>query len=199
MFRKMEDPVRGTAQVVSCTMPGGHAGHGGSVSAVYNKGTFELVVSAEGVPATPVRHSGIFRTRLWPMPGQMLPVTVDRANPKRIKIHWDEVPSGEQQAGQQAQALAGLMNAQGTAAMSGTASLSEAGLSEDQAARAQQALGALGISDTSGVQVVRMQGAASGGEADPVEQLEKLAALHDSGALTDAEFEQQKQRILGEQ
>jgi DNA-binding protein YbaB len=35
-------------------------------------------------------------------------------------------------------------------------------------------------------------------QADPVEQLEKLAALKDKGVLTDAEFEAEKQKILGE-
>lgn len=37
----------------------------------------------------------------------------------------------------------------------------------------------------------------SGGGEDPLEQLERLAKLRDSGALTDAEFEQQKAKILG--
>jgi hypothetical protein len=37
----------------------------------------------------------------------------------------------------------------------------------------------------------------STGSPDPVAQLEKLAKLRDSGALTDAEFEQQKAKILG--
>jgi hypothetical protein len=38
--------------------------------------------------------------------------------------------------------------------------------------------------------------AASGG-GDPVAELERLAKLRDSGALTDSEFEQQKAKILG--
>ena len=38
--------------------------------------------------------------------------------------------------------------------------------------------------------------AASGG-GDTVAELERLAKLRDSGALTDAEFEQQKARVLG--
>jgi hypothetical protein len=75
--------------------------------------------------------------------------------------------------------------------------LSAAELSPDQAARVQQALGALGISGTAGVKVVRAQGAATG-QPDPISELEKLAELRKSGALTDAEFEQQKQRVLGE-
>jgi hypothetical protein len=72
------------------------------------------------------------------------------------------------------------------------------GLSPDQAARVQQALGALGISDTAGVQVVRTEGAVAA-RPDPISQLERLAELRQGGALTDEEFEQQKHRVLGEQ
>lgn len=39
--------------------------------------------------------------------------------------------------------------------------------------------------------------APSGGSGDTVADLERLAKLRDSGALTDAEFEQQKARLLG--
>ncbi|MCV7437030.1 SHOCT domain-containing protein [Mycobacterium seoulense] len=49
----------------------------------------------------------------------------------------------------------------------------------------QQALGA--------VQAAQTQQA-----ADPVDRLERLAALKDRGLLTDDEFEQQKRKILGE-
>lgn len=38
--------------------------------------------------------------------------------------------------------------------------------------------------------------ASSGGSEDQIAQLERLAKLRDSGALTDAEFEQQKAKIL---
>jgi hypothetical protein len=71
-------------------------------------------------------------------------------------------------------------------------------LSADQAARVQQALGALGLGGP-GVQVVSGGQSAPAAQPDPISQLERLAALHKSGALTDAEFAQQKQRILGEQ
>jgi Short C-terminal domain len=33
--------------------------------------------------------------------------------------------------------------------------------------------------------------------ADPIEQLQKLAALHEQGVLTDAEFADQKAKLLG--
>ncbi len=38
---------------------------------------------------------------------------------------------------------------------------------------------------------------AAGGGGDHLADLERLAKLRDSGALTDAEFEQQKAKILG--
>jgi putative oligomerization/nucleic acid binding protein len=81
----------------------------------------------------------------------------------------------------------------------GATPLSGAELSPDQAARVQQALGALGITGTAGVQVVSAQGATAGQSDPTISQLEELAELRKSGALTDAEFEQQKRRILGEQ
>jgi hypothetical protein len=37
----------------------------------------------------------------------------------------------------------------------------------------------------------------AGGGGDKIDELERLAKLRDSGALTDAEFEQQKAKILG--
>lgn len=49
----------------------------------------------------------------------------------------------------------------------------------------QQALGA-------------MQAAQAHQGADPIDRLERLAALKDRGLLTDEEFEQQKRKILGE-
>jgi Short C-terminal domain len=38
---------------------------------------------------------------------------------------------------------------------------------------------------------------AGSGGSDPIEQLKELAALKDQGVLTEAEFAQQKARILG--
>lgn len=34
-------------------------------------------------------------------------------------------------------------------------------------------------------------------DVDPLDRLEKLAALHERGVLTDAEFAREKQKILG--
>ena len=40
-------------------------------------------------------------------------------------------------------------------------------------------------------------GAAASGGAGPVDDLQRLAALRDSGTITDAEFEQMKARVVG--
>jgi hypothetical protein len=80
---RMKEPVRGTAQVVSCTS---HLGDG-----VTQNCRMQLVVQAEGVPAKAVEHSGPVHYKRWPSPGVTLPVTVDRANPERLKVEWEEV------------------------------------------------------------------------------------------------------------
>lgn len=41
-------------------------------------------------------------------------------------------------------------------------------------------------------------GQRGGGERDPIAQLESLAALHERGKITDAEYEAQKRRLLGD-
>jgi hypothetical protein len=81
--RRMKDPVRGTAQVVSCT---DHRGDG-----VRQRCRMQLVVRADDVPAKAVEHFGPVHLRYWPSPGMTLPVTVDRANPDRVKVEWQEV------------------------------------------------------------------------------------------------------------
>jgi hypothetical protein len=46
--------------------------------------------------------------------------------------------------------------------------------------------------------VASKAGAPSSASSDPLDQVEKLAALHSSGALTDEEFAREKAKILGE-
>jgi hypothetical protein len=101
---------------------------------------------------------------------------------------WNTAPEGDASAGPQ-----GLAGAFG----GGVTSVSGSELSPDQAARVQRVLGALGVSGASRVEVVNTQQTPAG-QPDQISQLERLAALRQSGALSDAEFEQQKRRILGE-
>ena len=94
---RMKDPVRGTAQVVSCN---GHRGHG-----VTQNCRMQLVVRGDGVPAKAIEHSGHVHLKRWPSPGMTLPVLVDRANPNRVRVEWGDVESLAERARRGAEAL----------------------------------------------------------------------------------------------
>jgi len=179
----MKDPVDGSAQVVGSTQPPDSAR-----SANVN---LNLVVQAEGVPAVSIEHSCMAPTRKWPYPGATLPVTFDRADPDRLKIRWDEIPEAGAMAKQQAEALASQLNQGGGGqVVSGGADVS--GIVE----ALQEAMPGAQI-DVQG-QPQGASAAGGGGADDHVAQLERLARLRDSGALSEQEFEREKARILGE-
>jgi hypothetical protein len=177
---RMKDPVEGTAQVVGSTQP--------PESATSANVNLTVVVQAEGVPAASVEFSCLAPTKKWPFPGETLPVTVDRADPSRIKVRWDDVPEAGDVAKQQADALAASLNKGGAQMVSGAGATDASAIVE----ALQEAM--------PGAQI-NVQGGGSpaqpGGGEDNVAQLERLAKLHESGALTDAEFEREKARILG--
>jgi len=85
--RKLKDPVNGTARVIN----------DGGLKATVSGATrvpLDLMVEADGVSAhlvhvTP-RHPEAGK---WPSIGQTLPVVLDRADPQRVEILWDQVPS----------------------------------------------------------------------------------------------------------
>jgi hypothetical protein len=179
----MKDPVDGTAQVVGSTQPPENATSGNV--------NLNLVVQADGVPATAVELDCLAPTSKWPYPGETLPVTVDRDDPTKVKIRWDDVPKAGDVAEQQAQALAAQMNA------GGAGQAIPGGGDVNQIVQAlQQAM--------PGAQIDVQGGGASGapaagsGEDERVAQLERLAKLKESGALTEQEFEREKARILGQ-
>lgn len=216
-FKRFKDPVRGTAQVVGTSLPP-HATHG-TLKAT-------LVVSADGVPSTPVKHQCMAPVAKWPSVGEQLPVTVDRAQPDKIRIEWDEVKTAADENWEMAQQIAagggsglgsfpGLGNATVVSSESVTIDLSD-GMDESE----RQTLQSLGIDAdalSSGAAALRaaMQsdgiapmaasvsqfGAASTptpppGERDLTSELQKLASLHASGVLTDDEFAAAKKRLL---
>ena len=77
-----------------------------------------------------------------------------------------------------------------TTAVVGTAAVVGGHMANKQAAQAQQ--------PTEGAPVAPAPAPAPAAAApDPIAQLTQLAALKDSGALTEAEFEAQKAKILG--
>jgi hypothetical protein len=182
---RMKDPVDGTAQVVGSTQPPDNATSGNV--------NLNVVVQAEGVPATSVEFSCLAPPKKWPFPGETLPVTVDRADPERIKVRWDDVPEAADVAKQQAEALAAQMNQGGGAAGISAAGGGDVNQILDALKQAYPGAQVNVVGDPSGGAA-----AAAGGEDDRVAQLERLAKLKESGALTDQEFEREKARILGE-
>ena len=88
--QRMSDPVRGSAQVVSCSANRGRG--------VYQSCHLQLVVQAEGVPARAVEQQTLVHRSRWPVPGMTLPATVDRAN-RPVRIEWDELPDARDRPG----------------------------------------------------------------------------------------------------
>lgn len=99
----MADPVPGTMLVTAASMP--------SRNAVFHMSRITGVISADGVAPTAVQFGGLIRTALWPSPGKQLPVIVDRADPKKFAIQWDQVGTSQASALGQAEALAAAMRA----------------------------------------------------------------------------------------
>jgi hypothetical protein len=171
--KRMKQPVRGAAQVVSASMP--------PYDATSSNCAMHLVVSAEGLEPTPVEHSAMVSVKRWPTPGMTLPVTVDLADPTRLKIDWDDVPTGDQTAMQQAEQMAEMMKGGAGATAQGTGMDLSAAIQQAQAM--QQASAGVG-----------QQAKPAAGDA--AEQIEKLSKLHDSGSLSDEEFADAKRKLL---
>src|SRR5260370_41355703 len=80
LFKRMKDPVRGSAKVASASvLPGLSRSH------------LRLVITADGVPPTPVEVKTTRHGDRWPNVGDLIPVTVDRANPQKFEIEWSAV------------------------------------------------------------------------------------------------------------
>jgi hypothetical protein len=172
--KRMSKPMRGTAQVASASMPPYDASSANCA--------MHLVVSAEGLEPTPVEHTAMASVKRWPTPGVTLPVTVDLADPTRLKIHWDDVPTGDQTAMQQAEQMAEMMKGSAGAMGPGGGMDVSAAIQQAQAMQ-QAAAGAAG------------QQAKPAAE-DVAGQIEKLSQLHDSGSLSDEEFADAKRKLL---
>jgi len=105
----MQDPVPGTALVAAINSwldwPSIVAAPGFRTLNQPQEGPLRatLVVEADGVPKTVVEHTemldrtaeAMFADR-WPEQGATVPVTVDRADPNRLRIEWGELPSRQE-------------------------------------------------------------------------------------------------------
>jgi hypothetical protein len=105
--KHMTDPVDGSLRLTSCSV--------GASDAAYSNCRMQGVVSAPGLAPTAVEHLCTAPAKKWPQPGQSLPVRVDRADPTRLQVRWDDLPTnrelGRQSARQQADQLAAAQSA----------------------------------------------------------------------------------------
>ena len=193
----IENGLRGTAQVVSCS---GYRGRG-----VWQSCHIQMVVQAEGVPATAVEIDTLAHNQRWPMPGMTLPVTIDPNNHQNVRIEWDEVQSSRDRSRLTAEALAASMRGEGGAGISavipgGATVINLSGQDLSQLSEEKKAkLRMLGI-DPNALAAAQSGAAPTAGASaqpdDRVAKLERLAKLHESGALNDAEFEAEKKKLL---
>jgi hypothetical protein len=215
--RRVRDGVRGTARVVSATAA--------PDSATTANVKMTLVVQAEGIPPYSTELHTWCRLDRWPNPGETLPVTVDREDPHRLRVEWDEVVPTAERAKAQADRMAEMLGGFGSF---GTGEPGPGGPPPEV-----QTFGGPGMSgvvvnvsggsldDPGVVEALRMAEAMTGMDLDgdgrvgtqtpvpppasaepPVEdriaRLERLARLREQGALTDEEFAAEKARVLGE-
>lgn len=109
---RLSDPVDGTYRLTACS--------GGAYDASYSNCLMEGVVTAPGVAPVAVEHRCLAPTKKWPSSGDTLPVVVDRADPQRLRVKWDEIPTGRERGRQAAQGAAELLAQQMGAGPSGT-------------------------------------------------------------------------------
>jgi hypothetical protein len=190
--RKMRDPVSGTARVID--NDGLRSIPGQSIHC-----PLDLMVEANGIPAYMVHLKVRPPTGKWPSIHEVLPVVLDRSEPNRVEVCWDQVSSLQDR-------LAAAREQRLDAAHRDVAGGSATGTPSADAS--PQDLLAQALADPAAfverMRSARTQSAASsavlgaaGSTADPVDQIAKLAELRDRGALTDVEFQALKQRILG--
>jgi hypothetical protein len=129
-----------------------------------------------------------------------IPVKVDPDDQTKVAIDWDplrERHEQEERARREALAAQGPVGPGGPAGHPGVnvtvgePQVIDLSDNPEMMQQVQEALGQFGIQMEQGEQ----QPAPAGG--DPIAQIERLAALRQSGALTEEEFQEQKRRILG--
>ncbi|MDZ5622257.1 SHOCT domain-containing protein [Nocardioides sp. HM23] len=103
-FKRIKDPVRGAAQIVSSTRAPDAATSGTC--------RMHLVVSVPGHQSFAIDDQFIVKVKKWPHPGQTLPIVASQSDPTKFKILWDEIADWDTAASAQAAQLAAAMNQQ---------------------------------------------------------------------------------------
>jgi hypothetical protein len=205
----IKEGVEGKAVVQSASVP--------TESATATNVTMWLDVYVDGWAPYRVHHHCVVKMSKHPSPGDTLPVGVDRENKERIDIQWDQVktvdeimreggpgdlPGGVDIIGQpqvidlRGGGLSGDLNERIQQAMQ---------IAQQTMQQAQEASMPSGMPPAQapavGSAAAPQQELSGEGEGNMVQerlaQLERLAKLRDSGALTDEEFEIEKAKVLG--
>jgi hypothetical protein len=170
----IKDGLPGSAVVQSSSVPT-------EAARSYNVSMW-LDVYVEGREPYRVKHECMVKASKHPWPGAALPVVVDRENPNRIDIQWDDVKTvDEQMAESPGPAVPGAVP--GTTAPGQPQVIDLRGT--ELADQLRNALGGAGAAPEGGNMV-----------EDRIAQLERLSKLRESGVLSEAEFEAEKARIL---
>ena len=168
----LKSGLPGRATIVGMSMPQGQA-------TVFNL-PMTLLVSVEGMAPYEVEDQWWVKDRDVEELKGSLPVRVDREDPATVAIDWET-----------------LRSERGVLGVRDAIKFMRSGQDEQPAPAADPAVMAAQVQQAMDMaNAFAAQAPAAGGD-DVVSKLERLAALRDSGALTEAEFEQQKRRVLG--
>lgn len=169
LFKKRKDHwIVGRAQVVSVN----HVPD----SATSTNLRADVVVEAPGVPAFAMEYKEwLVSISKFPSPGSVLPVRINPDDHTDIEVLWDEVSKHADVAREQAALMAEMMRNQSQQQHPMGTTMPSAGALQPQFV--------VSASDSGG---------------DPVERLEKLAKLHASGIIDDAQFAALREQILGQ-
>ena len=195
--RKITDPVRANALVAAAT--------GKPSGASSARCRMNLVVTIPGQPSTTVETTLRAHDTRWPFAGMTLPVEVSRNDPSRLRVLWDEIPTARERSASAAASIAAQLNgltetpprsfaSSTTFPPEGVMRTSSVTINGQPASPEEIArFEALTGMDLNGDGIT---GSAAATSDDRVAALERLAALHASGALTADEFAAEKRRLL---
>ena len=170
----IKDGLKGSAVVQSSSMPTPQA-------QLYNA-TMWLDVHVEGRAPYRVHHECMVKAGKHPWPGTTLPVIVDRENPERIDVQWEDIQTIDER----------MAEGPGPAAPGAPGGGQPEVIDLRGTEAAEQIRAALAGAAPAGAAP-----AASGNVVeDRIASLERISTLRDSGVLSEAEFEAEKARIL---
>jgi Short C-terminal domain len=182
--RDTSDWLDAQATVLSEDPKGGSSGDTKHGRYYWKKNELQLRLALpDGTTETVGWKGNVPQSLCWSMTGRQLPCKVQPAKHDKVEFDWDAIVGWHQLRDASGRPLGAEEPPAGAAMLTGDAALAEL---ERRGVHVQ----------TTGAGVRIEHGAAT--STDPLDRLEKLARLRDEGVVTQAEFEEQKGRLLGE-